>query len=158
MPEREPFTRTVPPGTYASEAIVKAGPDPRNVGADPAFFGRSTGELGAAVLPGQDVSMLDENEFFGIPVDAGSAAFMSSGFFRPARSGWKQLRRQRPGSDPNYYDDVLAAEYSGATRYLRHQPLADRPEAAAIIASSGWAMAIIPSCSALMRWASPFWR
>jgi Protein of unknown function (DUF4241) len=138
MPEREPFSRTVPPGTYPAEAIALAGLDPRNAALILRFSQAKpvTWELG--LLPGQDSGTLKTDEFFGIPVDAGTAAFMSSSFYKASEERLDQIRRKKPGSNPNYYDDVLAAEYTGATNSLRHQPLPDRPGAAAIIASSGW--------------------
>lgn len=86
-----------------------------------------------AVLPGQDVSTLKEGEIFGYPVDAGLGSFMDKtamALLTQAQTGL--------GSDKNYYDDVLAAEFQpNADRFVMHQPVAGNPLNVAMF-WSGW--------------------
>ncbi|PLP56859.1 hypothetical protein CYK37_23965 [Mesorhizobium loti] len=86
-----------------------------------------------AVLPGQDASTLKKDEIFGYPVDAGLGSFMD----KTAMALLTQAQA-RLGSDRNYYDDVLAAEFApNADRFVMHRPVAGDPANIAMF-WSGW--------------------
>jgi hypothetical protein len=144
MPERPVLTRRVKPGTYPVEALRLLGGDPRNAMLIIRFSQWKAERWELAFIAGQDIATLRNDEFFGIPVDAGTAAFASSGFAK-AVSDRETQEKTRNKDYSNYYDDVLASEMVGEREnLLRHQPLPDRPEAAAIIAGSGWGDGFYP--------------
>jgi hypothetical protein len=144
MPERAMFTRKVKPGTYPVESLRLLGVDPRNAMLIIRFSQKKVVRWELAVIAGQDIATLRNDEFFGIPVDAGTAAFASSGFAK-AVSDRETRERARNKSYSDYYNDVLALQMIGEREnLLRHQPLPERPEAAAIIAGSGWGDGFYP--------------
>ena len=80
FPEPAPFTATVPPGTYPLRAWVAVlqqdGVEWRRYVAALQLVIRDepVAHWAPAVVAGQDVSELDEDGYFGFPVDAGAAA------------------------------------------------------------------------------------
>jgi Protein of unknown function (DUF4241) len=80
-PERPPFTKIVPPGCYpVYVSIAKygddAGADERIACAILRFTTKIPSRWEMALLPTQDANELNEDEFFGYPVDAGVGCFM----------------------------------------------------------------------------------
>lgn len=80
FPERSPFERSVTPGTYPVYLhLAHFGSDHMRVAFGLLRFQDQlpvTWEL--ATMKGQDVSTLQEDEFFGYPVDAGTGCFMDA--------------------------------------------------------------------------------
>jgi Protein of unknown function (DUF4241) len=85
----------------------------------------------AATVSREDASM--PGEIVGYPVDAGLGSFMDKSAM-PLMSA----ERDRLGEDKNYYDDVLAAEFTpNGDRFAMHKPLAGNPVNIAMF-WSGW--------------------
>ena len=142
QPERPPFTRQVPPGVYQANAVVSD--DEKRIVAEVIRFAPETPvawEL--AVVPGQDISTLKDEHYFGIPVDAGVAAFATANFSEAVAE--RETAERARARYSNYYDDVLAYEMPGTgLDIVLHRPVAARPEAAAAIVSSGWGDGFYP--------------
>ncbi|UVK39748.1 DUF4241 domain-containing protein [Mesorhizobium sp. AR10] len=93
-----------------------------------------------ATLPGQDVTTLKDDEIFGYPVDGGLGSFMD-------KTAMVLMSEQldKLGADQNYYDDVLAAEFTpNQDRFVMHRPVAGNPLNIAMF-WSGWGDGFYPS-------------
>jgi hypothetical protein len=143
FPERPPLVQTLPPGAYVVETIVV----PRE-GRNAALLLRaglqapSRWELG--VEPGQDVSTLKDDEYFGFSVDAGLAMFGSSRYAE-ALARREADERARGVKNFNAYDGALAEALGPhePTSTLFY-PLASRRDAGAAVAASGWGDGFYP--------------
>ena len=142
MPERPPFARTVAAGSYPVFAIREIASG-RIALAYVLFSSEQPKTWELAVIPGQDVSTLKDNEYFGIAVDTGLVAFTSSRFAAAVVERENRIKT-RDGEFDNYYDDVLADELPDGTEFILHHPLPDAPEIAAAIVHSGWGDGFYP--------------
>lgn len=79
-PRREPFTARVAPGRYPvvlSLVQPEGWPAPVIAAATLRFSQKAPVAWHLALTPGQDPGALEESEFYGFPVDAGTACFAS---------------------------------------------------------------------------------
>ncbi len=140
-PETPPYANdVVAPGTYPVELLVNEGrpalavlwlvaPDQR----------RTPDRWDIALLDGQDPGELNDDSFFGYPVDAGVGCFMDK-----STAMLVERRSDAVAKDGgNYYDDVLADELE-PTILCDHRPYADQP-GNAIVFQSGWGDGVYPS-------------
>ena len=76
----EPFTRTVPPGTYPVYLTIAHLPDgdERVAFATVSFRPVAPKSWEMALLPGDDPAELEEDEYFGYGVDLGAGAFIDA--------------------------------------------------------------------------------
>ncbi len=136
-PYREPFTRSVTPGDYPITLYRLTGGDPRVALAELRFGLGNPIQWELALIPGEDLSKLEGENFYGIPVDAGVSAF----FDKTAVADMdrrEQLEKQQNNNYSNYYDDVLASEMTGDLESgLIHFPMKNEKENVGIF-SSGW--------------------
>ena len=74
---RETFEITVAPGTYPVRLSIAQLPDDQRVAFAMILFSEhEASDWQMALLPGQDESVLGEDEVFGYPVDSGTGCFM----------------------------------------------------------------------------------
>ncbi|MBE6754781.1 MAG: DUF4241 domain-containing protein [Ruminococcaceae bacterium] len=80
MFETKPFTRKVPAGAYPAEIWVlhSADDDKRIAFAALRFSDAEAVSFEMAIVDGVDVSKMEENEYFGYGVDAGTGCFMDA--------------------------------------------------------------------------------
>jgi hypothetical protein len=104
-----------------------------------------------AVLPGQDPATLKDGEIFGYPVDAGLGCYMDADTLDLIGEREKQVQAQKPDSDVNYYDDVLASDLeANKDIYALHRPVADKKGNVAVF-WSGWGDGFYPAFWGLDR-------
>ncbi|TWF50269.1 DUF4241 domain-containing protein [Neorhizobium alkalisoli] len=145
QPDRKPFTRPVPTGTYPVSLIRGASEYDRPALLVIRFSGAEVKSFELALIEGQDVGTLKKDEFFGIPVDAGVAAFANSGF-AAAQAKRDAAEQEKLGSRyGSYYDTVLSAEMPGTAgnEHVFHRPL-DDSDGAAAITQAGWGDGFYP--------------
>lgn len=137
-PETRPLTRRVPVGRYPVLLSVAhvSGTDQRVAFAMLRVSETPVARWEPAFLPGDDVSVLGEDEFFGYGVDAGVGCFMD------AQAGEALVAAmERLGPSQNYYTDALAAELQPNSRstwtWCLHRPVAGEALNVAVF-SSGW--------------------
>jgi hypothetical protein len=103
-------------------------------------------------LTEEEINELEEDEFFGFPVDAGLACFLDEETNAQFVAKMDTMLEQDP--DKNYYDDVLAdefKEYSGKNAFSRdlgdwndHHPVPDSDNNI-IMFASGWGDGYYPA-------------
>jgi len=131
------FSRRVKPGRYEVSLLEAQG---RVAVAVLRFRPGTPARWELATLPGQDVAALKDDEVFGYPVDAGLGSFMDK-----TAMVLMSEQQDKLGAEPNYYDDVLAAEFApNQDRFAMHRPVAGNPLNIAMF-SSGWGDGIYPS-------------
>ena len=144
-PDTHAFARTVLPGSYPvllSIAVMPNGDE--RIGFAMLRLREApvvTWEM--ALLPGEDLSTLEDGEFFGYGVDAGLGCFMDVEAQRSVLARWDALTPEQ-----NYYDDVLEAElgknYKETRDWTLHRPEAGKAANVAVF-SSGWGDGSYPS-------------
>lgn len=140
QPERPAFGRVVPPGAYPLTLYRARG---RNALAELRFKSGAVERWELALVPGEDGSLLKDDEFFGYGVDAGIGSFMDIAA-RAAMLAREDREKGKRGYS-NYYDDVIHAEMQATGgEHLMHKP---RPDDPAIVAMfrSGWGDGMYPS-------------
>ena len=101
-PELEPFSVPLPIGRYpVSLQVADLGGDQRVAFACIRFTEDSPASWQLLARPGQDLASLEEDEYFGYPVDAGTGAFMDA--------STNHALLQRYHRDSTYSDTVIAA-------------------------------------------------
>jgi hypothetical protein len=98
-----------------------------------------------ALMPGEAMADLGEDDFFGYPVDAGMGCFMD------AEAAQAMAERERRGADDphfNYYDNVMADEL-GEEDIADHYPLGEGTPNNIVMFASGWGDGSYPSYWAL---------
>jgi hypothetical protein len=103
-------------------------------------------------LTPEELNELEEDEFFGFPVESGIAGFLDAETVATLAAKMDALLEQKP--DANYYDEVLAEEfeaYSGKNQFSRslgdwndHQPDKESDNNV-IMFSSGWGDGYYPA-------------
>ncbi|MGR9170478.1 DUF4241 domain-containing protein [Rhizobium sp. KDH_Rht_773_N] len=141
QPDRQALARTVPAGDYPVRLYEAAG----RVAAASMRFGEGRPDhWELATLPGQDVATLKDDEIFGYPVDAGLGSYMDADTLALIEEREQQVQAQKPDSDVNYYDDVLASELdANKGAYDLHRPVAGKKGNVAIF-WSGWGDGFYP--------------
>ena len=140
QPERPAFGRIVPAGAYPLTLYrVQA----RNALAELRFQSGGVERWELALVPGEDGSLLKDDEFLGYGVDAGIGSFMdiAARAAMLAREGREKGKR----GYSNYYDDVIHAEMQASGgEHLMHKP---QPDDSAMVAMfrSGWGDGMYPS-------------
>jgi hypothetical protein len=146
QPDKTPFTRSVRPGTYPVSFIRGVGAYERPALLVIRFSDTDVKSFELALIDGQNIGTLKDDEFFGIPVDAGVAAFANSTFAaaQAKREAAEQKKLGRQYS--NYYDDVLAADMPGTSgdEHVLHRPVEDSDGAAAVT-QAGWGDGFYPT-------------
>jgi hypothetical protein len=133
--DRPAFTRTVAPGYYAVTLYQAFG---RIAAASMRFADGTPVRWELATIPGQDVATLKDDELFGYPVDAGVGCYMDADTLALLDEREAKTQAEKPGSDINYYDDVLAPELDAHEgKFALHQPIAGNPGNVAVF-WSGW--------------------
>lgn len=143
QPDRRPYIRTIPPGRYLVEWLGRDRPALLVLW----LHDRLTLKPNAlrwemALLAGQSLDDLAENELFGYPVDAGLGCFMDQDAAKAMNE-----RNEKEFEKPDYisyYDDVLADELGDALA-LDHYPLGAGSSSNAAICQSGWGDGTYPS-------------
>ncbi|MGF6345852.1 DUF4241 domain-containing protein [Variovorax sp. W2I14] len=149
QPERQPFARELQArGAFPVEVLHDKGQHALAV-----LWLRDRGSLRAAdlnwqmaLMEGESLDTLGDDEFYGYPVDAGLGCFMD-----PDAAIAMAERDKREAADPdysNYYDDVLAGEM-GDTDVVDHCPLGPGSASNMVIFRSGWGDGSYPSFWAL---------
>ncbi|WP_454852363.1 DUF4241 domain-containing protein [Rhizobium binxianense] len=141
QPDRPALARTVPAGQYPVTLYQAFG---RVAAASMRFADGKPERWELAVLPGQDVKTLKDDEIFGYPVDAGLGSYMDADTLALIGEREQQAQTQKPHSDVNYYDDVLAPELeANKEAYALHRPVAGKKGNVAIF-WSGWGDGFYP--------------
>ncbi|WP_064683793.1 DUF4241 domain-containing protein [Rhizobium bangladeshense] len=141
QPDRPALARTVAPGDYPVTLYQAFG---RIAAASMRFAEGKPDHWELAVLPGQDPATLKNDEFFGYPVDAGVGCYMDAQTLDLIDERQAQVQVQKPGSDINYYDDVLAADLDANKGvYALHRPVAGKKGNVAVF-WSGWGDGVYP--------------
>ena len=146
QPDAAPFSRRVTPGQYPTEylandvkpALLVLWLRDRDT-VDPATL---TWEM--AVTQGQDQDVLEQDAYYGYPVDAGLGCFMDANAAQAMAE-----REEREADFDNYYDDVLAAEINDAAQAFEHCPSGHPGDNNIILCESGWGDGTYPSYWAL---------
>jgi hypothetical protein len=110
-PDREPLTRSVSPGNYPVLLYRLNGSDPRVALAELRLAEGNPVEWQLALVEGQNLAELENDSYYGFPVDAGVGAFfdISALSLMDRRDAIAKEKNQRA----NYYDNVLASEMVG---------------------------------------------
>ncbi len=140
-PDREAFTRTVSPGDYPVTLYQAFG---RIAAASMRFAEGKPVRWELALVPGQDINSLKNDEFFGYPVDAGLGCYMDADTYALIQEREKRVKLETSSSDINYYDDVLASELQPNNGdYALHRPVSGKRGNVAVF-SSGWGDGFYP--------------
>ncbi|RWM22289.1 MAG: DUF4241 domain-containing protein [Mesorhizobium sp.] len=135
--ETPALSRKVKPGRYPVSLLEAQG---RVAVAVLRFSAGTPVRWELAIVPGQDVSTLKNDEIYGYPVDAGLGSFMDKTAMMLMSEQQDKLT-----ADANYYDDVLAAEFApNQDRFVMHHPVAGNPLNIAMF-WSGWGDGFYPS-------------
>jgi hypothetical protein len=141
QPDRPALARTVAPGDYPVTLYQAFG---RIAAASMRFAEGKPDHWELAVLPGQDLATLKDDEFFGYPVDAGLGCYMDADTLALIEEREAQVQAQKPDADINYYDDVLAADLdANKGHYALHRPMAGKRGNVAVF-WSGWGDGFYP--------------
>jgi hypothetical protein len=149
QPERQPFARELQArGAFPVEVLHDKGRHALAV-----LWLRDRGSLRAAdlnwqmaLMEGESLEALGDDEFYGYPVDAGVGCFMD-----PDAAAAMAERDKREAADPDfisYYDDVLEGEM-GDANVVDHYPLGPGSASNMMIFRSGWGDGSYPSFWAL---------
>lgn len=114
FPDTIPFQALVPPGRYPVLASVASFAKDNEQRIAFVFLQFSTQEperWELATLAGQDISTLAEGQFFGYPVDAGTACFMDI----DAAAGLRNRFDADRGYAERLIDDLVACDYIDVT-------------------------------------------
>ncbi|MGO7213831.1 DUF4241 domain-containing protein [Rhizobium ruizarguesonis] len=148
QPDRPALARTVPPGEYPVTLYQAFG---RVAAASMRFAEGKPDRWELAVLPGQDPATLKDGEIFGYPVDAGLGCYMDADTLDLIGEREEQVHAQKPDSDVNYYDDVLASDLeANKGTYALHRPVAGKKGNVAVF-WSGWGDGFYPAFWGLDR-------
>ncbi len=140
-PDRPALTRTVSPGDYP---ITLYQAFSRIAAASMRFAEGKPVRWELAVVPGQDINSLKNDEFFGYPVDAGLGCYMDADTYALIQEREKQVQAEKSSTDINYYDDVLASELQpNNDDYALHRPISGKRGNIAVF-SSGWGDGFYP--------------
>ncbi|MEL6437553.1 MAG: DUF4241 domain-containing protein, partial [Pseudomonadota bacterium] len=140
--DRPAFVWRVEPGDYPIFLYRLSGVDPRVALAELRFSDEAPVHWRWAVLPGQDVSKLEDGFVFGYGVDAGTGGFYDADAWIAMQ---ERIRREaeKSGTEPaqfDYYHTLLEPVMwtdDGVPVDIIHQPLDDNRVNMAIF-SSGW--------------------
>ncbi|QCI96842.1 DUF4241 domain-containing protein [Agrobacterium larrymoorei] len=146
QPETKPFARRVEPGTYPVSFIRGTAEYSRPAFLVIRFSSEKIERFELATIEGQDVNTLKDDEFFGIGVDAGLAAFANADY-GASQTKFQEAEQSKPGSRySNYYDDKLSHSMTGqrSDEATIDRPLESDAGAAAII-QSGWGDGFYPT-------------
>lgn len=133
QPDRPALARTVAPGEYPVTLYQAFG---RIAAASMRFAEGKPDHWELAVLPG--------GEIFGYPVDAGLGCYMDADTLDLIGEREEQAQALKPGSDVNYYDDVLASDLkANKDVYALHRPVAGKKGNVAVF-WSGWGDGFYP--------------
>jgi len=141
QPDRPALAKTVPVGEYPVRLYEAFGPV---AAASMRLAEGKPDHWKLATIPGQDVGTLKDDEIFGYPVDAGLGSYMDADTLDLIDQREQLVQAQKPGSDVNYYDDVVASELDANNGvYALHRPVAGRKGNVAIF-WSGWGDGFYP--------------
>lgn len=141
QPDRAALAKTVPVGEYPVRLYEAFG---RVAAASMRFADGKPDHWELATVPGQDVGTLKDDEIFGYPVDAGLGGYMDADTLALIGQREEQVQAQKPDSDVNYYDDVVASELDANKGvYALHRPIAGKKGNVAIF-WSGWGDGFYP--------------
>jgi hypothetical protein len=144
QPERPAFTRALAaPGAHPVELLVDGSGDHALAVLwvrDRARIAPDALRWEMATLPDADVSTLEDDHFFGYPVDAGVGCFMDID-----AAGAMAQREAQHADDPhfNYYDSVLDEELDDDV--ADHYPLGPGSANNLVVFRSGWGDGSYPS-------------
>ncbi|MEN3793246.1 DUF4241 domain-containing protein [Fulvimarina sp. MAC3] len=145
QPDALPQSRRVKPGSYPVSIVVGT-PKYSSAALLVIRFAEGVPDRFAMGVPeGRSAEGLKDDEYYGVPVDAGLAAFANTAFAADIEKREAE-EIARIGDDySNYYDDVLAAQFPGTTssEFGLHKPLPEGTGAAAI-SQSGWGDGFYP--------------
>lgn len=131
----QPFVRTVAPGRYRVTIYTAFG---RIAAAAIRFADGEPDHWQPALVQGQEIRQLKDDEFFGYGVDAGLGSFMDAETLPLVDERDKQVEARLGNKYTSYYDDVLADELTSTGHdHVLHQPIAGKKGNVAIF-SSGW--------------------
>jgi hypothetical protein len=140
-PDRQALARTVPPGDYPVTLYQAFG---RIAAASLRLADGKPVRWELALIPGQDIKTLKDDEFYGYPVDAGLGSYMDADTYPLMVEREKQVQAEKASSDINYYDDVVAPEIAvNNDNYALHRPIAGKRGNVAIF-WSGWGDGFYP--------------
>ena len=149
QPERQPFARELQArGAFPVEVLHDKG---RHALAVLWLRDRSNVRVAdlnwqMALIEGESLETLGDDEFYGYPVDAGVGCFMD-----PDAAAAMAERDKREAATPDfvsYYDDVLEGEM-GDANVVDHYPLGPGSASNMVIFRSGWGDGSYPSFWAL---------
>jgi hypothetical protein len=153
-PDRPPLSRDIAPGKYQVVLYRLTSPDPRVAMAELRIAEGNAVAWELAVLPGQDVSRLKGEEFFGFPVDAGVGSFYDHSALQ-AMDQREADEKRKSARYSNYYDDVLSFDMTGDKETaVMHVPLPDAKINVAVF-SSGWGDGYYPAIWGLDKSGKP---
>jgi hypothetical protein len=133
QPDRPALARTVAPGRYAVTLYQAFG---RIAAASMRFAEGKPDRWELAVLA--DPATLKDGEIFGYPVDTGFGCYMDADTLDLIGEREGQAQAQKPDSDVNYYDDVLASDLEvNKGIYALHRPVAGK-KGNVVVFWSGW--------------------
>jgi len=141
QPDRPALAKTVPVGEYPVRLYEAFG---RVAAASMRFAEGKPDRWELATIPGQDVATLKDGEIFGYPVDAGLGSYMDADTLDRIGQREQQVQAQKPDSDVNYYDDVVASELDANKGvYALHRPMEGKKGNVAMF-WSGWGDGFYP--------------
>ncbi|MER0239402.1 DUF4241 domain-containing protein [Fulvimarina sp. MAC8] len=145
FPDRKPQQRKVEPGRYPVGVVIGTPKYSRPAILFIRFSKEIPVRFEAGLAEGQSADGLKEDEFYGVPVDAGLAALSNTAFTR-AMDAREKLEAAKPNSKfDNYYDNVLSEQFPGSSgdEYGLHFPM-EGDAGAAVISQSGWGDGFYP--------------
>lgn len=155
--EQRPFARTVEPDKYPVYIYMSEIDSMHHrIAYAKIKFRPDTAEKWILALTdditAEEIQELDEEEFYGFPVESGLACFLDEETNKELLAKMDELQEKTP--EANYYDEVLAdefKEYSGKNKFSRplgdwndHHPNKDADNNAVMFAS-GWGDGYYPS-------------
>ena len=143
-PDYPALARHVQPGDYPVTLVVS--PSLSRVALAVLHVGETTPvAFEMATIPGDDLTELGPDAFFGFPVDAGMAAFASTDYYEAIQ---RRVAQERP-DDPAFEYFMTSPEHTDLFGLPYDQSFADRPIAdepvRAILFSSGWGDGVYPA-------------
>ena len=137
QPERPPMIQKVPPGDYPVILYMASYPGVAEI----RFSDQPAVHWEMALIEGQKLGDLNDDEVFGFPVDTGLACVMDANAQLNMKMREELEKKKKQDDDLNYYDEVLALDLdrdsSDDIDWCNHYPIGGNPHNC-VVFKSGW--------------------